>query len=286
MKIDIICPLYNAEAYIENLHASILKQKNVEIHSIKYILTESKDSSEKILNQLHISYEKIKKEEFSHSTVREKAAMASTADILVFITQDIDIRRDDWLYHLVLPIIQGEAEASFSKQITKYDNLEKYTREKNYPKESYVASKDSLETMGMRAFFFSDASSCIKTEIFQQLNGYDGKNLLINEDQYIAYKLIMNGYRIKYCSDSKIYHSHNFTIKELYQRYRDIGIFFGQNPYLDAYGTNKTGGNMAIYILKRAIQDRAWKVLIRFIPDMSARFLGMKIGKMKAKKWM
>ena len=38
MKIDIICPLYNAEKDIERLHRGILKQKNVEINNIKYIL--------------------------------------------------------------------------------------------------------------------------------------------------------------------------------------------------------------------------------------------------------
>ena len=38
MKIDIICPLYNAEKYVELLHKSLLKQKEVLINDIKYIL--------------------------------------------------------------------------------------------------------------------------------------------------------------------------------------------------------------------------------------------------------
>ena len=50
MTIDIICPLYNAEMYIEDLHTSILKQRNVEISSINYILTKGKDNTEQILN--------------------------------------------------------------------------------------------------------------------------------------------------------------------------------------------------------------------------------------------
>ena len=136
----------------------------------------------------------------------------------------------------------------------------------------------------MRAFFFSDASSAIKTEVFKKLNGYDGKILPTNEDQYIAYKMITNGYKIKYCADSQVYHSHNFTLKELYKRYYDTGIFYAQNNYLDKYGTNKTGGGLAKYVLKRAIQDKNWKVLLRFIPDMSARFIGMKMGKINGRK--
>lgn len=51
MNIDIICPLYNAEQYIEELHKSILKQKNVRLNSINYVLTESKDNTEHILKK-------------------------------------------------------------------------------------------------------------------------------------------------------------------------------------------------------------------------------------------
>ena len=49
MTVDIICPLYNAENDIENLHNSLLMQKDVKINEIKYILTESNDNTEKKL---------------------------------------------------------------------------------------------------------------------------------------------------------------------------------------------------------------------------------------------
>lgn len=279
MKVEIICPLYNAAEYIENLDKSLKTQKNVDIESITYILTKSNDTSEQILKQISANYDVVEKKDFSHSTVRENVAMKSQSDILVFITQDIDIRNNDWLCNLIAPIIAGEVDATFSRQLTKYNNIEKYTRERNYPKESYVVSKEDVDKMGLRAFFFSDASSAIKTETFKKLNGYDGKKLPTNEDQYIAYKLIMNGYKIKYCADSVVYHSHKFTLKQLYKRYYDTGLFYKQENYLDNFGTTKTGGDLAKYIFKRAIQDRNWKVLVRFIPDMVVRYLGMKMGK-------
>ena len=279
MNVEIICPLYNAENYICNLDQTLKMQRNVEIKKIQYVLTKSKDKTEKLLKEISADYFTVEPKEFSHSLTRENVALKSTADIIVFITQDIEIKNDNWLENLVKPIMNGEAEATFSRQLTKYDNIEKYTREKNYPSESYINTKNDIQTKGLRTFFFSDASSAIKTDIFKKLNGYDGKNLPISEDMYIAYKLIMNNYRIKYCADSIVYHSHKFTLKQLYKRYYDTGRFFKQNSYLDKYGTNKSGGGLAKYILKRAIQDRNIKVLLRFIPDMSARFIGMKVGK-------
>ena len=167
----------------------------------------------------------------------------------------------------------------FNKRICSNNSIEKYTREKNYPENSFIVTKKDIERKGLKTFFFSDASSAIKRDIFVELNGYDAKNFPTNEDMYFAYKLITNDFRIKYCADSVVEHSHKLTLKQLYKRYYDTGKFFKQNEYLNKYKVNKAGGGLAIYILKRAIQDRNWKVIFKFIPDMSARFIGMTMGK-------
>ena len=277
--VDIICPVYNGENCILELDKSLKKQKNVTINSIKYAVTESKDNTEKVLKDNNIDYINVKKEDFSHSRTREKVAKTCNADIIVFITQDIIIEREDWLYNLTNPIAIGECSASYSRQISKSKGIEKYTREKNYPENSYIKSKDDIEKMGLKTFFFSDASSAISNKALKELNYYDDKDLSISEDMYIAYKLIMNGHKIKYAADSIIIHSHNFKFKELYKRYYDTGIFFKENSYLDEYGTNKAGGGLAVYVLKRILQEKDFGAFLRFWPDMIARFLGMKFGK-------
>lgn len=277
--VDIICPLYNATNYIIELNSSIKKQRNVNINSIKYVLTESKDHTEQILKANNIDYIKIKKEEFSHSMIRERIAKICNSDIIVFITQDIIIESEYWLYNLILPIVNGECSASYSRQISKSKGIEKYTRELNYPEESLIKSKEDIGKLGLRTFFFSDASSAISNDIFKEINYYDNKKLNINEDMYIAYKLIMRGYKIKYVADSVVIHSHEFSFKELYKRYYDTGVFFKENSYLEKFGTNKTGSGMAIYVLKRIIQEKDVIAFIRFFPNMIARFFGMKFGK-------
>ncbi len=279
MTIDIICPLYNAEEQILNLDKTLKKQKKVQIKNIIYILTESKDNTEKVLQQNKLKYKKIKKEDFSHSLTREKEALKSNADIICFITQDIVVMDDLWLYKLVKNIINNKCDGAYSRQITKYNNIEKYTREKNYPSKSRVVSKKDIEQLGLNTFFFSDASSAIRLSVFKKLNGYDGKKLPINEDMYFAYKLVINGYKIRYEADSIVYHSHRFTLKELYNRYKLTGKFFKENSYLDQYGTTKAGGGLAKYVLKSALKEGNIKVLIRFPFDMGARFIGMKVGK-------
>lgn len=277
VNIDIICPLYNAEKYIANLHQSLLIQENVNINSVSYILTRSNDNTEDILKELDADYLTIEHEEFSHSYSREMMARRSKADIIVFVSQDIKITRKDWLYYLTIDIIDGKCEAAYSRQLSNKNNIEKYTREKNYGEESFIKTKNDIKKMGLNTFFFSDASSAINRSVFEKLKYYDGKRLSSNEDQYIAYKVIMAGYRIKYCAKSIIYHSHEFNFISLYKRYKATGEFYRDEPYMNNYGTNSAGMSMALYILRRIAEDKNWKAAIEFIPNMTARFLGMKI---------
>lgn len=277
-NVDIICPLYNAQNYIDYLHKSLLMQENVNINKIRYILTESSDNTKKYLDDNNIYYKLIKKEEFSHSLTREKEAFESDANILVFISQDIVIDDKNWLEKLIKPILNNEVEASYSRQLTKYNNIEKYVREFNYPNKSIIKSKNDIDSLGIKAFFFSDAASAIKRDVFIKLNGYDHKKLPINEDMYFAHKLITNGYKIKYCADSYVYHSHKFTLKQLYDRYKLTGEFFKQNSYLYEYKATSSGSKLAKYILKRLLKEYRLLLLIRYPFDMAARYIGMRVG--------
>lgn len=281
MKITIICPLYNCINYIKQLDFDLRNQEKYKDEELEviYELTESTDGSEELLKELKIDYNKVKKEEFSHSLTREKAALKTDGDIIVFISQDIKVKNNIWLKNLISPIIENQCEASFSRQICKNNSIEKYIREKNYSDKSRVVSKKDIEKYGLLTFFYSDASSAIKTRVYKDLKGYDGKDLIINEDMYIAYKIINNGYRIKYCSDSEVYHSHIFTLKALYERYFDTGVFFKQNPQFLDFNGNQSGTQLALYCCKRALKEKNVGVLVNLIPNFAARFIGNSLGK-------
>lgn len=279
MKISIVCPLYNAEKYLKKLHESILSQNIKYDIEVLYVLTESNDNSEAILKALKVKYFKISKEEFSHSKTREMMAGKAQGDIIVFISQDVKLKDEFWLVNLVAPIVNDECEASFSRQLPSDNFIEKYIREKNYPTVSRVVSKEDIANYGLMTFFYSDAASAIKADIFKKLKGYDEKDFITNEDMYLAYKLITNGYRIKYCSDSQVIHSHRYTFKELFNRYFDTGVFMKQNPYFLNYKANSAGLGMLKYTLKNAVKEKNMNVVMRTIPDFTARFAGSYLGK-------
>lgn len=279
-RVAAICPLYNAAEYLPRLHESLLKQDGVNLSDIHYIITKGSDKTEEMVRALkHCTCKVIEPSEFSHSKTRELAAVAARAEIIVFISQDIKIKRSDWLGNLVAPIIKGECAAAFSRQLCEDNSLEKYTRELNYPAESRLVTDKDLDELGLRTFFFSDAAGAIRREVFIKLHGYDEKDLPINEDMYFAHKLIKNGYAIKYCADSEVVHAHQLSAKEQYRRYYNTGKFFAMNAELDQYQTKRTGAGLARYVLKRAVSEKNWPVLRAYLPNMVARYVGMQNGK-------
>lgn len=282
--VSVVCPVFNAEKEILDFDKSLKSQEDVSLVEVKYILTESDDNTEKIMNEAGLSFEKIPKEKFSHSLVREKAAMSAKGEVIVFLSQDVVIEDDKFLSRLIAPIVAGEVQATYARQKTKYNNIEKYTREHNYPEKSFVVSKEDLPELGLKTFFFSDAAGAISTAVFKELGGYDGKDLPISEDMYFAYKLIMHGYKIGYVAEAVVYHSHDFSLSELHERYKLTGEFMKANPEIAKYGVNSAGGGMAKSVLKSAAKDKNFKVLAGYIPNMAARYSGMTAGKMSKRK--
>ena len=282
--VSVVCPLYNAENEVLDFDRSLRKQKGVDLVEIKYILTESDDYTEEILDAAEIPYQKIKKEAFSHSLVRERAAMKAKGQVIVFLTQDVVITDDEFLSKLIAPIVSGEVHATYARQKTKYNNIEKYTRAHNYPSRSFIVTEKDIAKRGLKTFFFSDAAGAVDASVFRGLKGYDGKDLPISEDMYLAHKIITLGGKIKYVANAVCYHSHKFKLGELYDRYKLTGEFMKQNPEIAKHGINSAGGGMAKSILRDAAHDKNIRVLGGYLPNMAARYAGMTRGKMSRVK--
>ncbi len=279
MDITVICPLYKARKYLHNLHKSLLMQEDINIKEIKYLLTDTGDGIEKVIENLEKAKLTITTpEKFSHSLTRENAAMEAEGEIIVFITQDINIKDKKWLYKLCSNINKGKCEAAFSRQICDNKSIERYTRINNYPDKSRIVSKNDIDRLGIMTFFFSDAASAVKADIYKKLNGYDNKDLLTNEDMYFSHKLIQNGYRIMYNAEAIVIHSHDYKFKQLFKRYFDQGVFLKQNDYLLNYKANDSAFKLLKFVVFESLKEKNFRAFFNIVPNFAARFLGNKAG--------
>lgn len=281
IEVDVFVPLYNAENLVDDLIKSIFKQKNIKINKVLFGITESNDDTlEKIKSYKNVSYFIVKKDDFSHSLTREKGIELCISKFVVMMTQDVVITDDFAFFNLTKCLVEESNLAfAFGRQISKYKNIERYIRERNYPNTSYTVSKKDIEEMQLRAFFSSDAFSVYDRDVFLEIGGYDHKNLPLSEDMYYSRKCLLSGFNIKYCAEAVVYHSHKFKLKELYNRYYLTGVFFKENPVFNHYKSTETGLKLAVYVFIDILKHFDIISLIRFVPDMAVRYIGMKKGK-------
>ena len=276
-KISIIVPIYNGEKYLEKLVSKIKEQEINKKIELVALVTKSKDNSlEKAKKLFNIVLEI---EKFNHAKTRHEGAVVSSGDILVFITQDILPYDNQWLKNLVEPLNE-EIIASFSRQIAyeEHSDIEKIIREFNYPIQDRICNKYTKEKNGRKNIFYSDASSAILRNKFFELDGYKFE-VPTNEDVYLANKIVESGYSFIYASQSRIWHSHQLSLKETYKRYRDIGKFermYGNE--IDFSKTQNEGNKVLICLIKELLKRKNIKELIYLPFDMGARWIGYKYG--------
>ena len=284
IKIDVVCPLYRADDEIGAVIEGLKAQKNIILNKVVFPITLDGDISPVIakIEKAGLDYFCVKKSEFSHSLTRQKAIMEHCeCDIVLMITQDIRFANEDSAY-ILASAINENAVYAYGRQICTENTVEKYTREKNYGKENLFVTSSDVEAMQLSAFFASDAFAAYHRPTFIALNGYDNIPMMMNEDMYYAKKIIDNGYTKAYVAGAIVEHSHNYGCKKLYERYRATGKWFSEHPEFDNYKTTDSGLKLALYVFKRAVKEFNIPVLLRFLPDMTSRYLGMKKGKKRS----
>lgn len=285
--VDVVCPIYKGFEYLKPLYESFYKQNNVTINKVIFPITNSHDEEMErirkfVLDNNIFSFE-LEKEEFSHSLTREKAIRDyCESKIVIMLSQDVKIINNDVFYNLTKDIYSGESAYNFARQICTNKSIEKYIRAKNYPATSYYISKDDIEQIQLMAFFASDACSAYNRDVFLSVGGYSGYDIMMGEDMLYSKIILDNGYKKKYCADAVVEHSHRYTLKQLYKRYYDTGVFHSKVKIFDEYKSTDSGIKLALYVLKQALKHFDIPVLFRWLPDMTSRYLGMRKGR-KAK---
>ena len=289
IDIDIVCPIYKGFHYLEPLYNSFLVQKKVNIKNVVFAITDSQDDEmdkiREFVKEKNITNFVVSKEEFSHSLTREKAIKEyCSSKCVIMLSQDVKLTNEDVFFNLVKDIDEGNTVYNFARQICTNKSIEKYIRKKNYPSESYYVTRDDIEKMQLMAFFASDACSAYDRDVFISIGGYGGHNVMMSEDMLYSKIVLDAGYKKKYCADAVIDHSHKYTLKQLYKRYYETGIFHSKFKVFENYKTTDSGMKLALYVLKEALKHFDIPVLFRWLPDMSARYIGMKKGKKVGKR--
>ncbi len=157
---------------------------------------------------------------------------AASGDVVVFNNSDAVPRASDWLARLVAPLRSGGGADVFA-----------FARQLARPDASALVRKDSDRAFGdgrVQAtwrFFFSLASAATWRRLLLEVP-FD-EHIRYSEDVEWTWRASRRAERpvkVVYCPDALVEHSHEYTLRQLFRRFRGEGeadaIIFGDRPAL------------------------------------------------------
>lgn len=279
---SIIIPTLNTGNLLAPLISS-LRQQSLSPDEIIIIDSSSTDNTPDEAIRLGCKLLTISRSEFNHGGTRNQAALQAKGDVLVFMTQDALPLSNSFLEELVKPIDHGVASATYARQVP-YDwarPAEAFARTFNYPPISVIRTKDTITSMGIRAYFFSNVASAVRKDVFLNMGMFpDG--IIMNEDMLFCATLIESGHAVMYVAESMIFHSHNYSAAQTFQRYFDIGVFYANNmKKMGEMSIKSTGTNYTKSLFFFLFRKHKFSGIPFFILETCAKFFGFYTGRME-----
>lgn len=281
INIGVIIPTLNAGDKFEKLLESVNIQ-DMDLHRRIIIDSSSNDQTAEISKKFGWDVVAINREDFNHGATRQLGVEAiSECDIVIFLTQDSILSSSDALRILVDSFKNSNVGAVYGRQLPNPDAtaLAAHARLFNYHEKSVIKSQEDAVRLGIKAAFISNSFAAYRREALVSVGGFPSDTIL-GEDIYVAAKMLIDKWKISYCAEAKVYHSHNYSMLEEFKRYFDIGVFHSRENWLiEKFG--KVEGEGVRYVLSELQYVRKiskWYLFPEVICRTIVKYLGYKLG--------
>ena len=285
-KADIIIPVYKPDGKFLTLIEKLGKQ-SVLPNRIIIMNTEQKyydrliygTSFQKEHRDMVVKH--LSRREFDHGRTRNRGVQYSDTDFFIMMTQDA-VPADEYLVERLLEQLGKENVAvAYARQLADGDSseIEKYTRNFNYPEQSKIKTKADLEPLGIKTFFCSNVCAAYNRKIFDELGGFV-KHTIFNEDMIYAARAVEAGYGIAYTAEARVIHYHDYSNRKQFQRNFDLGVSQAQHPEVFAAYPSESEGIRLVRQLIRHLRESGHRSQIPHVMMQSgARYIGYQLGR-------
>lgn len=286
MKLKVLCiiPTYNAVRDLERLLKSLAFQ-SAEFDTI-IIDSSSKDGTKELAQRRIDEVVVIPSESFNHGGTRQQMIdLKNNYDIYVFLTQDAYLAEKNSISNLIEYFSNSDIGAVCGRQLPHKNAslFAKHAREFNYPGFVKLKDRSDIPALGIKTAFMSNSFSAYRREALVDVGGFPN-DLIFGEDMYVAAKIILSGWKIAYAGNAICYHSHNYTIKQEFRRYFDMGVFHNRQPWIRKIfnGLNSEGWSYIKaelnYLGVKKIYLWPFSILLNFV-----KFAGFRLGLLEKK---
>jgi rhamnosyltransferase len=280
-RVAVIIPTLNGGERFRQLLVSLSKQIFPVERKI-VIDSQSIDNTTELAKQYGYEVVSIPRNEFNHGLTRQQGVeMVTDVDVVVFLTQDTILVDDMALSCLVACFDNDTVGAAYGRQLPHLDATpaESFARLFNYSAESRLKSIESRFSLGIKAAFISNSFAAYRRSALMKTGGFP-TNVILGEDMYVAAKMLLNQWKIAYCAEAQVYHSHHYNLIQEFKRYFDTGTFHSKEPWiLEQFGKAEGEGlryvrSELIYLWNSDNKALIPSALIRTI----MKFFGYKLG--------
>lgn len=279
-KIGLIVPTLNAG----KLWTSWLEAFERQTRKPDYLLvidSSSNDDTQDLARAHGFTVKVITRAEFNHGGTRQMGVdMMPEADIIAFLTQDALLANPDAIELLLAAFADESVGAAYGRQLPHRNAgpIAAHARLFNYPPESQLRGLEDRERFGIKTAFISNSFAAYRRSALMQAGGFPADTIM-NEDTYAAGKMLAVGWKIAYCADAQVFHSHDYRFLDEFKRYFDIGVFHTHTPWLQQLfgGASGEGRRYVLSELRYLLKRAPWLIPSALLRT-ALKLLGFKLG--------
>ncbi len=293
--VDVIIPVYKPDKTFSRLLQMLTKQ-TYPIGQIIVMNTERAYWNDKGYGGIpELKVYHVAKQDYDHGETRNIGASHSTADLMIFMTDDA-VPADNRLVEYLVKAFEGRGAegqtvaVAYGRQIPTKDCrlIEQMSRAFNYPGESLLKTRKDLKQLGIKTYFASNVCCAYRRDIFLKQGGFVHPTIF-NEDMIYAAGVIQAGYGVMYVADARVIHSHNLSGRQQLRRNFDLAVSQADHPEVfDGIPSEGEGIRMVKQIAMGIIRTgRPW-LLVPLVFGSGCKYLGYFLGKRykKLPAWM
>jgi len=226
----------------------------------------------------------ISRSEFNHGGTRQWAAeYLSDCDIVVYLTQDAILAASDALAEIIRCFEDSEVALAYGRQLPHSNStaIEAHARIFNYGARTLKKNAETARQFGSKVFFCSNSFAAYRRSTLLELGGFN-RDLILGEDMEYAARAIAAGYTSVYCATATVFHSHDYTMRQIFTRYFDIGVFDGAHSWMrDRFGGHKGEGRRFVASELEYLRRHAPLQIPRALFQVAAKMGGYRVGRLE-----